>query len=138
MGLASLHGPVTSSHPRRPAPPTTAARPRGPCTATQNRPWRWSTGQVWHVFISLSHLQTQAALFRKGRLRPPGRKAGLVGTAHSWALGSFQLGHCPVSQGPSWSDGIWWPWLAPRCMGDALLEAASVQGFIAGEPRYPT
>lgn len=43
---------------------------------------------------------------KKGRLRLPGRKAGLMGAAQSWALRSFQLGNCPVSQGPSWSDGI--------------------------------
>lgn len=88
-----------------------------------------------HVFILLSHLQTQAALLRKGRLRLPGRKAGLMSAAQSWALGSLQLGNCPMSQGPSWHP-TWWPWLTPRCLGEALLEAALVQGFIAGEPRF--
>lgn len=101
MGLASLHGPVTSSHPCRPAPPITAARPRGPCMATQNPPWSWSTGQVWHMFLFYFHIYKLKQPFseREGR-------GCLEEKLGSWALhrvghlGLFNWETVPYLKGP--------------------------------------
>lgn len=53
-----------------------------------------------HIFILLSHLQTQAVFLRKGRLKLPGRKAGPMSTALSWALGSFHRETVRYPKGP--------------------------------------
>lgn len=108
--------------------PLTGARPQGPCEATE------SPLKVQHVlgldsfYLLLSHLQTQAVPLKKGRWKMPGRNAGFMACRTSRR--KMVLG---VSR-----HLTWWPQLTPRCLGDAFLEAASAQDFIAGEPHRPT
>lgn len=108
--------------------PLTGARPRGPCGATESPHKVQHVSRLDSLYLLISHSQTQAAPWRKGRGKLPGRKAGLVarGTSHRETV----LG---VSR-----HLTWWPQLAPRCLGDAFLEAVSAQDFIAGEPHRPT
>lgn len=96
VSLSSLPfgGPVTSCHPSTPALALPVARPWEPTLEGQ----RMSGLDIFFYFNLLSHLQTQSALLRKGRLRLP-RIAWFMGT---W---DFSQGNNPVSQGLSGSEG---------------------------------
>lgn len=121
--------------------PRTVASPRDAVHAAP--PWEPQPTSGWHVFyfVLLSHLQTQEVTLRKGRQGLPGGRAGLPSPVQpGWTLGTFCRETVPDLEGPHCR-------LAHevvsvvRCSsvpGRCVTWAASAQGFIAGEPDYPT
>lgn len=72
---------------------------------------------------------------------PSEKRKGEAAWKKSWAhgpVGLFTGKWSHISRALSVRHLTWWSWLTLQWLEDALLEAASAQDFIAGEPHYPT